>query len=103
MAKQRHSKVPVLAVFSAQCFGYSFTALSSFCVTADAWKSLTDKVQEARSNARLKQLSFAGNIQCQVHFYCASECVRTNRAVWEHLRVQCSESFSSAADCFYGE
>ncbi|XP_038610227.1 histone-lysine N-methyltransferase 2A [Tachyglossus aculeatus] len=26
----------------------------------DAWKSLTDKVQEARSNARLKQLSFAG-------------------------------------------
>uniref|UniRef100_A0A8D2KWD9 Histone-lysine N-methyltransferase n=1 Tax=Varanus komodoensis TaxID=61221 RepID=A0A8D2KWD9_VARKO len=25
-----------------------------------AWKSLTDKVQEARSNARLKQLSFAG-------------------------------------------
>ncbi|XP_066495898.1 histone-lysine N-methyltransferase 2A [Tiliqua scincoides] len=25
----------------------------------DAWKSLTDKVQEARSNARLKQLSFA--------------------------------------------
>ncbi|EPQ01795.1 Histone-lysine N-methyltransferase MLL [Myotis brandtii] len=27
---------------------------------AYAWKSLTDKVQEARSNARLKQLSFAG-------------------------------------------
>ncbi|XP_015269182.1 PREDICTED: histone-lysine N-methyltransferase 2A [Gekko japonicus] len=26
----------------------------------DAWKSLTDKVQEARSNARLKQLSFTG-------------------------------------------
>ncbi|XP_026564957.1 histone-lysine N-methyltransferase 2A isoform X4 [Pseudonaja textilis] len=26
----------------------------------EAWKSLTDKVQEARSNARLKQLSFAG-------------------------------------------
>ncbi|XP_070621810.1 histone-lysine N-methyltransferase 2A isoform X2 [Erythrolamprus reginae] len=26
----------------------------------DAWRSLTDKVQEARSNARLKQLSFAG-------------------------------------------
>ncbi|XP_019367658.1 PREDICTED: histone-lysine N-methyltransferase 2A isoform X1 [Gavialis gangeticus] len=26
----------------------------------DAWKSLIDKVQEARSNARLKQLSFAG-------------------------------------------
>ncbi|XP_053125298.1 histone-lysine N-methyltransferase 2A isoform X2 [Hemicordylus capensis] len=26
----------------------------------DAWKSLTDKVQEARSQARLKQLSFAG-------------------------------------------
>ncbi|XP_064424837.1 histone-lysine N-methyltransferase 2A isoform X2 [Latimeria chalumnae] len=26
----------------------------------DAWKSLTDRVQEARSNARLKQLSFAG-------------------------------------------
>ncbi|XP_054854433.1 histone-lysine N-methyltransferase 2A isoform X1 [Eublepharis macularius] len=26
----------------------------------DAWKSLTDKVQEARSNARLKQLSFSG-------------------------------------------
>lgn len=34
---------------------------SSVCGTADAWKSLTDKVQEARSNARLKQLSFAGN------------------------------------------
>nr|XP_020650223.1 histone-lysine N-methyltransferase 2A [Pogona vitticeps] len=27
---------------------------------SEAWKSLTDKVQEARSNARLKQLSFAG-------------------------------------------
>ncbi|XP_058866189.1 histone-lysine N-methyltransferase 2A-like isoform X1 [Acipenser ruthenus] len=26
----------------------------------DAWRSLTDKVQEARSNARLKQLSFEG-------------------------------------------
>ncbi|OCT72451.1 histone-lysine N-methyltransferase 2A isoform X2 [Xenopus laevis] len=26
----------------------------------EAWKSLTEKVQEARSNARLKQLSFAG-------------------------------------------
>ncbi|KAG9482525.1 hypothetical protein GDO78_011284 [Eleutherodactylus coqui] len=26
----------------------------------EAWKSLTDRVQEARSNARLKQLSFAG-------------------------------------------
>ncbi|CAN2387877.1 histone H3-K4 dimethylation [Pristimantis euphronides] len=26
----------------------------------EAWKSLTDKVQEARSSARLKQLSFAG-------------------------------------------
>ncbi|XP_053308604.1 histone-lysine N-methyltransferase 2A isoform X2 [Spea bombifrons] len=26
----------------------------------EAWKSLTDKVQEARSNARLKQLSFSG-------------------------------------------
>ncbi|XP_068096949.1 histone-lysine N-methyltransferase 2A isoform X2 [Hyperolius riggenbachi] len=26
----------------------------------EAWKTLTDKVQEARSNARLKQLSFAG-------------------------------------------
>ncbi|XP_060107615.1 histone-lysine N-methyltransferase 2A [Heteronotia binoei] len=26
----------------------------------DAWKSLTDRVQEARSNARLKQLSFTG-------------------------------------------
>nr|XP_056716404.1 histone-lysine N-methyltransferase 2A [Euleptes europaea] len=26
----------------------------------EAWKSLTDKVQEARSNARLKQLSFTG-------------------------------------------
>lgn len=34
--------------------------LSCVCA-ADAWKSLTDKVQEARSNARLKQLSFAGN------------------------------------------
>lgn len=34
--------------------------LECFILT-DAWKSLTDKVQEARSNARLKQLSFAGN------------------------------------------
>ena len=49
--------------------GYSFTVLSSVCVTADAWKSLTDKVQEARSNARLKQLSFAGSIRCQTRFY----------------------------------
>jgi hypothetical protein len=32
-----------------------------FYFLTDAWKSLTDKVQEARSNARLKQLSFAGN------------------------------------------
>lgn len=34
------------------------------CFLSDAWKSLTDKVQEARSNARLKQLSFAGNGWC---------------------------------------
>lgn len=30
------------------------------CFFSEAWKSLTDKVQEARSNARLKALSFDG-------------------------------------------
>ena len=29
-------------------------------LSTEAWKSLTDKVQEARSNARLKELSFDG-------------------------------------------
>lgn len=30
------------------------------CPVTEAWKSLTDKVQEARSNAQLKKLSFEG-------------------------------------------
>ncbi len=35
------------------------------CFFSEAWKSLTDKVQEARSNARLKALSFDGiDIEC---------------------------------------
>lgn len=72
--------------------GYSLTALSCVCVTADAWKSLTDKVQEARSNARLKQLSFAGNIQCQTRFCCAFEGVRANRSSCQHLKVQSLKS-----------
>lgn len=29
-------------------------------LSTEAWKSLTDKVQEARSNAKLKELSFDG-------------------------------------------
>lgn len=36
------------------------TDQSQCCHPAEAWKSLTDKVQEARSNARLKELSFEG-------------------------------------------
>lgn len=37
----------------------SFPVLTA-CLSTEAWKSLTDKVQEARSNARLKELSFEG-------------------------------------------
>lgn len=36
-------------------------------VVTEAWKSLTDKVQEARSNARLKELSFEGDLSFQKH------------------------------------
>lgn len=36
---------------------------SHYCHPAEAWKSLTDKVQEARSNARLKELSFEGDFK----------------------------------------
>lgn len=36
---------------------------SHYCHPAEAWKSLTDKVQEARSNARLKELSFEGDFE----------------------------------------
>lgn len=32
----------------------------------EAWKSLTDKVQEARSNARLQELSFEGEASFQL-------------------------------------
>lgn len=39
------------------CF-MSFPVLT--VLSTEAWKSLTDKVQEARSNARLKELSFDG-------------------------------------------
>lgn len=48
----------------------SSLTVSSVCVTAYAWKSLTDKVQEARSNARLKQLSFAGNRRARRQLSC---------------------------------
>lgn len=32
------------------------------CYFTEAWKSVTDKVQEARSNAQLKELSFEGEM-----------------------------------------
>lgn len=35
--------------------------------STEAWKSLTDKVQEARSNARLKKLSFEGKMSFFKH------------------------------------
>ena len=38
----------------------------------EAWKSLTDKVQEARSNARLKELSFEGTISDLYFVYAGS-------------------------------
>lgn len=40
--------------------------MSAYLLT-EAWKSLTDKVQEARSNAKLKELSFDGRAPtCQI-------------------------------------
>lgn len=49
-----------------------------FLFVSEAWKSLTDKVQEARTNARLKALSFDGKciLECIfvlyicVHLFC---------------------------------
>lgn len=72
-------KGAALAALGTQ-LGYSLTLVSTFCA-ADAWKSLTDKVQEARSNARLKQLSFAGTLQGQLPLYHTSDCMGANRSV----------------------
>lgn len=38
------------------------TQESVHCLFSEAWKSLTDKVKEARSNAQLRELSFEGKL-----------------------------------------
>lgn len=58
-------------------------SLVSFLFVPDAWKSLTDKVQEARSNARLKQLSFAGTVAAEEGYtdhHCRTKLWRCQRA-----------------------
>uniref|UniRef100_A0A4W3HIR4 [histone H3]-lysine(4) N-methyltransferase n=1 Tax=Callorhinchus milii TaxID=7868 RepID=A0A4W3HIR4_CALMI len=54
-------QVSLLHAYARRCLpssNFASTILDSF--SAEAWKVLTDKVQEARSNARLKHISFSG-------------------------------------------
>lgn len=42
------------------CWEEAFNLWNPYISSTEAWKSLTDKVKEARSNAKLKELSFEG-------------------------------------------
>ncbi|KAM8927699.1 LOW QUALITY PROTEIN: histone-lysine N-methyltransferase 2A [Pelodytes ibericus] len=54
LREQKHRTGLLFEISSDDGFQISASSIE------EAWKSLTDKVQEARSNARLKQLSFSG-------------------------------------------
>lgn len=59
------------------------------CPGTEAWKSLTDKVQEARSNAQLKKLSFEG--EATIFTACKQICC------WLRMPFTCGTVFSALA------